>query len=152
LDRWKENKSYPDFEAAKIDFDNALANIARFGPAELGLCRLYESIEFDAEATAACEIAMNSRFLDRKTKKWMKENLLARMNLRSRTQQSDKGYAEWKRTCGWTTGASDERSTVDPSADITRFINDCNKTKRQLDANQTKLNQDITKFNEERKR
>ncbi len=78
------------FSEAYQQFQNAFANIAQYGPAELGLCRLYERSGAYGNAITACRIATEShRFAHgRAVKKWLENEMIPISSLYSSTRKN----------------------------------------------------------------
>jgi tetratricopeptide (TPR) repeat protein len=58
LDRFVESHTLSDYIYAEQAYLRAIANVRDFGPAEAGLCRLYEENKEYEKAIAACNVAL----------------------------------------------------------------------------------------------
>jgi hypothetical protein len=142
--RYEQSGSYLDFVAAQSEFQNALANVNGYGPAELGLCQLFAQAKEYVKAIAACQVALRSDDFahGRKMKKWIRETLMPWIDLRQRRHQINDEFAQWKRICTWSTSPSSNGSTVDPSANITQFVAECAKWHARLLTQDTQFDKD----------
>ncbi|HEY2393096.1 MAG TPA: tetratricopeptide repeat protein [Candidatus Angelobacter sp.] len=158
--RYWSSGSQADFSEAYQQFQNAFANIPQYGPAELGLCQLYERSGDYVKAIAACQIATEShRFAHgRDVKKWLLKEKIPFLTI-DLHQEIYKGIvAEYDRKCGGGETAnqfnsgivaaeSEQGLTVDLRANTSQTVADCSKAAGDIVLRASTLNNEIDAWN-----
>jgi len=131
----------------------AIASVRDFGPAEAGLCRLYEESKEYEQAIAACNVALEKGQKrdfgnHKKAEKWIKD-VRERTLLNWRREWNQKRYERWQQACGLYIQNSENGSTVDPSSDSARYLANCVISKAVIDAYQVDVDRDIAAYNKQ---
>ena len=158
--RYWSSGSQADFNEAYQQFQNAFANIPQYGPAELGLCRLYERSGDYGKAIAACQIATEShRFAHgRDVKKWLLKEMIPFLTIDLHQEEYKGAVAEYDRKCGGGETAnqfnngivaaeSEQGLAVDLRANASQTVADCSKAAGDIVVRASALNNEIAAWN-----
>ena len=162
--RYWSSGSQADFNAAYQQFQNAFVDIPYYGPAELGLCHLYERSGDYEKAIAACQIATRShRFARGKAvKKWLENEMIPSLTVDLHQKEYEIAVKEYDRKCGsgsltdqlnnGITAVESERGLpVDLNTSIARTVTDCAKTTADMLVRAKGLNEEIATWNKRHK-
>ena len=158
--RYWSSGSQTDFNEAYQQFQNAFANIPQYGPAELGLCLLFERSGDYGKAIAACQIATEShRFAHgRDVKKWLLKEMIPFLVIDLHQEEYKGVVAEYDRKCGGGETAnqfnngivaaeSEQGLVVDLRANASQTVADCSKAAGDILVRASALNNEIAAWN-----